>query len=112
MSELRLTTAIDAEALEALVDLVASRVLEQLQATAPPVSPFMSIPEAADFLRCRRQRVDDLLSMGRLSRVKEGSRTLVRRSEVEALLRTDGRRGVAHALPTGSRSSMGSGVAA
>jgi excisionase family DNA binding protein len=87
-------------------------VLEQLQASAAPVSPFMSIPEAAEYLRCRRQRVDDLLSMGRLSRVKEGSRTLVRRSEVEALLRTDGRRRVAHALPTPLRNGSTSGVAA
>ena len=80
MNGLLLTAAVDRAALDALVELVARRVLEELQGSAAPVSPYMSIPEAAEYLRCRRQRVDDLLSMGRLSRVKEGSRTLLRRS--------------------------------
>lgn len=49
-------------------------------------SPFMSVPEAAEFLRTSRRRIDDLLSAGVLGRVKEGRRTLVRRSDVEALV--------------------------
>ena len=44
---------------------------------------FMTIPEASAYLRCKRQRIDDLLSTRRLTRVKEGRRTLVLRSEVE-----------------------------
>jgi excisionase family DNA binding protein len=47
----------------------------------------MTIPEAAEYLRCSRQRVDDLLSQGRLTRIKEGRRTLVARAEIEAHLR-------------------------
>jgi excisionase family DNA binding protein len=50
-------------------------------------SPYVSIPEAAELLRCRRQRVDDLLCQRRLTRVKDGSRTLIRRAELEAYLR-------------------------
>jgi excisionase family DNA binding protein len=53
----------------------------------PATSPYMTIAEAAEYLRCSRQRVDDLLSQGRLSRVKEGRRTLVVRADIEAHLR-------------------------
>ncbi|WP_217913790.1 helix-turn-helix domain-containing protein [Miltoncostaea marina] len=52
-------------------------------------SPYLTIDEAAAYLRCRRQRVDDLLSQRRLSRVKDGSRTLISRAELEAYLRRD-----------------------
>jgi len=51
------------------------------------LSPYVTICEAADLLRCRRQRVDDLLSQRRLSRLKDGSRTLISRAEVEEYLR-------------------------
>jgi len=50
-------------------------------------SPYLSVPEAAAFLRCKRQRVDDLLSQGVLTRIKEGGRTLVAWAELEAHLR-------------------------
>lgn len=51
-------------------------------------SPYLTVFEAAELLRCRRQRVDDLLSQRRLSRLKDGSRTLVSRVEVEEYLRS------------------------
>jgi excisionase family DNA binding protein len=50
-------------------------------------SPYMTVDEAAVYLRCRRQRIDDLLSQRRLTRVKDGSRTLIARAELEAYLR-------------------------
>lgn len=58
-----------------------------------PASPYMTIPEAADYLRCSRQRIDDLLSQRRLTRTKDGTRTLILRSEIDAyLLRPPSRR--------------------
>lgn len=63
----------------------------ELQATGAP-SPYMTIREAADFLRAKPQRVYDLLSSRRLSRVKDGSRTLIARVELEAYLSGDRRR--------------------
>lgn len=42
----------------------------------------MTIPEAAEYLRCSRQRIDDLLSQRRLTRFKDGARTLVSRAEL------------------------------
>jgi len=50
-------------------------------------SPYLTIDEAAAYLRCRRQRIDDLLSQRRLSRIKDGARTLISRAELEAYLR-------------------------
>jgi excisionase family DNA binding protein len=81
-------------ALERLVDQrVDERVSELERSSAMrPLSEFLTIPEAADLLRCRRGRVDDLLSAGRIPRVKEGSRTLLRRSDLDAYLNDGGER--------------------
>src|SRR5262245_24092139 len=89
------------ELLNTLVDLLAERVAERLEgaqrpsefararAAERPASPYLTVVEAAELLRCKRQRVDDLLSRGRLTRLKEGGRTLVRRTEVEALVEVE-----------------------
>jgi excisionase family DNA binding protein len=53
-------------------------------APPPPASPWMTIPEAAAYMRCSRQRVDDLLSQRRLTRHRDGRRVLVSRAEIEA----------------------------
>ena len=76
---------------ENLVDEIARRaaalVLEQLQPTENGASAFLTVPEAAELLRAKRHRVDDLLSRGTLTRVKDGTRTLIARTELEAYLR-------------------------
>jgi excisionase family DNA binding protein len=73
-----------------VVDEIAARaatlVLEQLQPAANGVSPYMTITEAAEFLRAKRHRVDDLLSRGTLTRIKDGSRTLIAREQLEDYL--------------------------
>ena len=87
----------DAEKAE-LAELVTAAVLERIGEPAAP-SPYMSIDEAAEYLRAKPHRVYDLLSAGRSTRFKDGSRVLVSRAELEAYLS-----GVAHQLPTASRS--------
>ena len=77
------------EVIESIAERIAALVIEQLRvegAGEQHDSPYMTIPEAATWLRCPRQRVDDLLSQGRLSRVKDGRRTLLLRSEIESYL--------------------------
>jgi excisionase family DNA binding protein len=73
------------------VERVARRVAALLEVArdqpARAGSPYLSVPEAAAYLRCKRQRVDDLLSQGVLTRIKEGGRTLVAWAELEAHLR-------------------------
>jgi excisionase family DNA binding protein len=74
-------------ALEALVArLVEDEVERRVQALLLTTTPYMTVPEAAEYMRCRRQRVDDLLSAQKLERYKDGRRTLVSRAEVEAYL--------------------------
>jgi excisionase family DNA binding protein len=73
--------------LSALADEIAQKtaaaVLERLPQSGP-ASPYLSVAEAAEYLRAKPQRVHDLLSEGKLSRFKDGSRTLLLRSELEA----------------------------
>jgi excisionase family DNA binding protein len=83
--------ALPAELLERIAERAAELVLERQADAAPATSPYMSIPEAAEYLRCKRQRVDDLLSARKLSRVKDGRRTLVLRAEVERYVTSSGR---------------------
>ena len=73
------------------LDLLARRVAEIVVAGAPPTPPpastFLSVREASELLRACRQRIYDLLSDGRLTRHKDGSRVLIRRDEVDRYLR-------------------------
>jgi excisionase family DNA binding protein len=91
-----------------LVELVAERAAElvlERQAEAP-ASPYLNVDEAAEYLRCDRQRIYDLLSARRLSKSKDGARVLLLREELDAYI------GVAPLLPPGSRSGSGRRVAA
>jgi excisionase family DNA binding protein len=87
MSRSELALPVPEEWLEA----VAARVAELLADREPhgPVSPYFTPAEAAEYLRSDRQRVYDLLSAGRLTRFKDGSRVLVARSELERYLGVD-----------------------
>lgn len=62
-------------------------VAAAVRPAAPAPPPYVTIPEAAELLHCKRQGVDDLLSQRRLSRYKDGSRTLVSRAEIDEHLR-------------------------
>jgi len=82
-----LSITLPPELLDELVVRVAERVLEQLAVEAAPVeSPYLTVAEAAAFLRSKPQRVYDLRSSRRLTRHKDGSRVLVKRAELEAHL--------------------------
>jgi excisionase family DNA binding protein len=74
-----------------VVEAIAVRAAEIVTATIAPdingSTPYLTIPEAAEYLRCSRQRIYDLLSAGRLTRYKDGRRVLVARAELEAHLR-------------------------
>jgi excisionase family DNA binding protein len=71
-----LVAELDDEALAAIAAAVTPSAAE-------PTSPYVTIMEAAQLLRCKRQRVDDLLSAGKLRRFKEGRRTLLQRADLD-----------------------------
>ncbi len=72
------------------LEAIAARVADLLAARAPATSsPYLTVTEAADYMRCKPPRVHDLCSQGRLPRVKDGARLLVRRADVDAYLAGD-----------------------
>jgi len=79
LNGVRVPVVLDADALAAVAAALP-------QPEPAPVSPYMTVTEAAEYLRCSRQRIDDLLSQRRLARHKEGSRTLVARADLESLV--------------------------
>jgi excisionase family DNA binding protein len=54
-------------------------------------TPFLTIAETAEYLTVSKLTVSRLLKAGRLSSVKLGRRTLVRKSAVDALVRAGAR---------------------
>jgi excisionase family DNA binding protein len=75
-------------------------------------SPYVSVAEAADYLRCSRQRIYDLLSSDRLTRLRDGSRVLLSRDEIDEYLAGTSRNPVAPRLPRTSQSRSTRGIAA
>jgi excisionase family DNA binding protein len=79
-----LALQLPAEFLDSVVALVTPIVLERLAAEQPEPSPYFTVDEAAEFLRAKPQRVHDLFYEGKLTRYKDGARTLVLRDELRA----------------------------
>jgi excisionase family DNA binding protein len=93
-----------------LVEAVARRAAELVRADIPaaaPLSPYLTVKEAAAYLRCGRQRIYDLCSAGELSRFKDGERLLIDREELETHVGA-----VAQLLPRGVGKRTASGVRA
>jgi excisionase family DNA binding protein len=79
------------QAIEQLVDeRVEERIAAMLATSSKPTSPYMTVDEAARYIGAHRQRIYDLRSSGRLSRIGDGSRALVSRDELDEYL--NGRR--------------------
>jgi excisionase family DNA binding protein len=74
--------------------------------------PYLSVPEAAAYLRAKPQRIYDLLSAGRLNRYKDGRRVLVSRAELDTYLAAAGSKPVAPTLPLDGQTLMGRRLAA
>lgn len=49
-------------------------------------SPYLTVHEAAEYLRCKPQRIYNLCAEGRLTRNHDGSRLLLLADEVEGLV--------------------------
>jgi excisionase family DNA binding protein len=94
-----------------IAERAAEIVLERLSASSP-TSPYLSVAEAAERIRAKPQRVHDLLSARRLTRYKDGRRTLVSREELDAYIVREGRSRVAPTLPPPSQARSSKGLAA
>jgi excisionase family DNA binding protein len=107
-----LTLAIPDVLAERIAERAAEIALERLRGEAGVRSPYLTVPEAAEYLRAKPQRVYDLLSSRRLTRYRDGRRVLVSRAELDAYLAENGSRPVAPTWPPRPGSRMGKGVAA
>lgn len=68
------------------VEAIAARVAVLLDDRTPAAPEWLTVPEAAEYLRCRPKRVYDLCSQRRVPYSKDGSRTLLRRSDLDRYL--------------------------
>jgi excisionase family DNA binding protein len=77
------------DALERVAERVAELLADRLPAAAAAVSPWLDVGEAAEYLRCTRKRIYDLVSQSRLPVHRDGSRLLFRREELDEYVRAD-----------------------
>jgi excisionase family DNA binding protein len=99
---LRFEVSLPPEALEAIAARVAELVAASLTTAALAESePFLTVEHAAAYIDGKPHRVRDLLTEGRLTRYKDGARTLVSRNELDAHLRGELVGPVAQRLPSG-----------
>jgi excisionase family DNA binding protein len=108
-----------AELVEAIAQRAAEIVLERQRTTvhAETRSPNVTLKEAAMILSCKVQRVRNLLTDRKLTRIKDGGRTLIAREELERYLAGEptGPLGaelaaVAHPLPRPYRDGFASAI--
>jgi excisionase family DNA binding protein len=93
------TCTFSAALLEALAHRAAQLALAEIRNhDAARLVEYITVAEAAAYLRCSRQRIYDLRSSGRLTSYADGSRALVRRSELDRHVRAGVSR-VATSLP-------------
>jgi excisionase family DNA binding protein len=70
-----------------LIEQIARRAAELLaERNGRQLPEYLKVDEAAAYLRCSRQRIYDLSSAGRLRVRKDGSRSLFKRSDLDAYL--------------------------
>ena len=68
-----------------LIDVLADRVVDGLaQRIAPPPEPFLDTDQAAEYLACKRRRIQDLAERGILPTYRDGRRLLFRREDLDA----------------------------
>jgi excisionase family DNA binding protein len=81
--ELRI--ALPPETIETIAQRAAEIVLQRQKADAA-LPRWLTVEKAADYIGATRQRVYDLRSDGRLTKHGDGSRALVDRLELDALI--------------------------
>lgn len=70
---------------------IAERAAALIPTDAPAVSPWLNVAEAAERLRCRKDRIYDLIALGKLHPRRDGRRVLLNRDDLDAYV--EGRAG-------------------
>ena len=81
------TNAVTVQLPDDLIEQIAQRaaepVTERQQTTA---TPWLNVTEAADRLRCEKDRIYDLVQQGKLQPRRDGRRVLLHRDDIDAYL--------------------------
>lgn len=84
-------SALELQVPDEFVDAIARRVVELLRDNEAPAgvqaNALLTVDEAAEYLRARRERVYQLVHQGRIDVERDGRRVLVRRGTLDAYLR-------------------------
>jgi excisionase family DNA binding protein len=80
----RLVEELAVEVADRAEAIVRDRLAAAAKAACAP--EYLTVVEAAEVLRCSRQRVYDLVSSRRLTKYRDGSRVLVRRADLDEYL--------------------------
>jgi excisionase family DNA binding protein len=70
---------------------IAERAAALIPTGAPAVSPWLNVVEAAERLRCRKDRIYDLIALGKLHPRRDGRRVLLHRDDLDGYI--EGRTG-------------------
>jgi excisionase family DNA binding protein len=65
---------------------IAERAAALIPAIEPAVSPWLNVTDAAERLRCRKDRIYDLIALGKLHPSLDGRRVLLHRDDLDAYL--------------------------
>jgi excisionase family DNA binding protein len=65
---------------------IAERAAGLVSTAAETTSPWLNVAEAAERLRCRKDRIYDLIALGKLHPRRDGRRVLLRRDDLDAYI--------------------------
>ncbi|MGC2374886.1 MAG: helix-turn-helix domain-containing protein [Solirubrobacteraceae bacterium] len=63
---------------------IAERAAALISSDSPTVSPWLNVAEAAERLRCHKDRIYDLISLGKLRPRRDGRRVLLHRDDLDS----------------------------
>ena len=86
MTESPLSLSVPAELVDAIAERVVDLLAERLPGTAPRTSPWMTVAEAAEYLRWPRERLYKLTAAGAIPHRKHDGRVLLHRDELDEWL--------------------------
>ena len=65
---------------------IAERAAALVPEASTTASPWLNAVEAAEHLRCRKDRIYDLIALGKLHPHRDGRRVLLRRDDLDAYI--------------------------
>jgi len=80
-----ITITLPPEVMDELTRRVTEAVARSVETLRVP--DLLTTSQAAAYINCKRQRIYDLMSRGDLPAIREGGRILIRRGDLDALLR-------------------------